>query len=239
MEQKPLYKIAEDYLRTGIENEKWVPGDLIPSEAQLSKELNISVGTLRKAIDKLEEENLIYRHQGKGTYVSKIDFNNSLFRFFSYGSGVDSEGTTRIHKITPKREIVEGPQKVCDHLKVPLGTPLVYIERVGYDDDDKPVLFEKSWWLAEVVEGLEDSDLHIPDLFYALIAEKFGVQITRAEENLTAEIADSATADILDLDKGSPLVVLRRITHACKDKVIEFRVTRGRPDRFSYKTEIR
>ncbi len=236
---KPLYKTAVEFLKNGINNGQWVPGDLIPSESQLADTLQISVGTVRKAIDELEKEKLVYRHQGKGTYVSKIDFNRSLFHFFSYGSGATSEKKVRIHKVTPKRELVKGSANICKHLQVPENTPLVYIERVGYDDDEEPVLVEKCWWLADVVEGLEDEEVHIPDLFYALIAEKFGVHITKAEEVLTAEAANEETAHTLNIEAGSPLVVLLRTTYTRNKKVIEYRLTRGRPDRFSYKTEIR
>ena len=239
MVQEPLYKIAEKFLKQGIEDGKWVPGDLIPSESQLSDILGTSVGTVRKAIDQLEKQKLVYRHQGKGTYVSRIDFDNSLFRFFSYGLGTETEETARIHKLTPKRELRKGSADICEHLQVPTGTPLVYIERVGYDDDDEPVLLEKCWWRADVVEGLEDADIHIPDLFYALIEEEFGVHVVRAEETLTAENADEETAAILNIEAGSALVVLLRTTYARKDNIIEYRITRGRPDRFSYKTEIR
>ena len=239
MSIKPLYKTAVDFLQQGINTGKWVPGDLLPSESQLSEILDISVGTVRKAIDELEKEKLVYRHQGKGTYVSKIDFNRSLFHFFTYGSGDEFNGGARIHKVTPKRELIQGSAEICNHLHVPEGTPLVYIERVGYDDDEEPVLIEKCWWLAEVVAGLEDEEVHIPDLFYALIAEKFGVHVTKAEEMLTAQAANERTASTLNIEVGSPLVVLLRTTYARNNKIIEYRITRGRPDRFSYKTEIR
>lgn len=235
--QLPLYKKVEKHIRQHIEDGSWVPGDLIPSESQLSESLNVSVGTVRKAIDELEKEKLLFRHQGKGTYVSRVDFDRSLFRFFSYGTGTGE--ATRIHKTTPTRERIPGTAEICRHLQVPIGTPVVYLERIGYDDEEKPVLLEKCWWLAELVEGLEDQDVHIPDLFYALIEEQYGVHVVRAEETLTADIADVETAHMLDIIPGDPLVVLLRTTFAANDRIIEYRVTRGHPDRFSYKTEIR
>ena len=234
---KLLYQTVEQYIRRHIETGKWVPGDLIPSESQLSEKLGVSIGTVRKAIDLLAQEKLLYRHQGKGTYVSRIDFNNSLFRYFSYGTG--SGEPARIRKVTPKRERVLATADLCKSLQVSIGTPLVYIERLGLDDDDQPVLVEKCWWLADVVAGLEDTELHIPDLFYALIEERFGVHIVRAEETLTADIADRETAKRLEITPGDPIVVLLRTTHTVHDRVIEYRVTRGRLDKFSYKTEIR
>ena len=122
---------------------------------------------------------------------------------------------------------------------MPENTPLIYIERVGYDDDNEPVLIEKCWWLAEIVTGLENEKIHIPDLFYALIAERFNVHVTKAEETLTAQAANQEIAKTLQIEPGSPLVVLLRTTYTNNNKIIEYRITRGRPDRFSYKTEIR
>ncbi len=237
MVSQPLYKKVEIYIREHIASGELIPGDLIPSESQLSELMDVSIGTVRKAIDQLEREKLLYRHQGKGTYVSRIDFDRSLFRFFTYGTATGE--SARIHKITPKREKIPGTADVCRNLKVPIGTPLIYIERIGMDDEDNPVLVERCWWLADLVEGLENKEVHIPDLFYALIEDQFGVHITRAEETLTADIADPETAELLNIGAGDPLVVLLRTTHIRDDRIIEYRVTRGRPDRFSYKTEIR
>lgn len=237
MANQPLYKKVETHIRSLISQGELVPGDLIPSESRLSELMDVSIGTVRKAIDQLEQEKLLYRHQGKGTYVSRIDFDRSLFRFFTYGTA--SGEATRIHKITPKREKMPGTAEICKNLDVPIGTPLVYIERIGMDDEDKPVLVERCWWRADMVEGLENEDTHIPDLFYALIEDKFGIHIIRAEETLTADIADPDTARLLNISAGDPLVVLLRVTYASDDKIVEYRVTRGRPDRFSYKTEIR
>lgn len=237
MAVKPLYQVVRDHLLKKIANGELQPGDLIPSESQLGKDLNVSVGTVRKAVDQLEQERRLYRHQGKGTYVSRIDFDNSLFRFFSYGDAAG--GAASFPKSTPVRERVAGSEVVCAELKVPVGTPLIYLERIGHTEDGKPVMVEKCWWLSEMVEGIQDSDVHIPDLLYAVVEEKFGVTIVRSEETLTAEAVNPQNAELLDIKAGDPVVVLRRHTFTVNDKLIEYRVTRGRADLFSYKTEIR
>lgn len=234
---KPLYKIVSQHILDQIQQGALVSGDLIPSEAQLSSTLSVSIGTVRKAIDVLEREKRVFRHQGKGTYVSHVNFDNSLFRFFTYGDATGQ--ATRIHKETPIRRQVVGSEEICARLAVPTETPLIYIERIGYDYQERPVLIEQCWWLADVVPGIEDSEVHIPDLLYAVVEEKFGVHVVRAEETLTAEAADRLTAEKLQVQPGVPLVVLHRLTHASNDRLIEYRVTHGRADRFSYKTEIR
>jgi len=233
---KPLYQVVEDHIRELIDTGTLIPGDLIPSEPQLAKQLNVSPGTAKKAIDNLVWQQRLYRHQGKGTYVSNIDFNNSLFRFTTYGDAAGQP--TRIHKQTTARRIERGEPALCEKLGTDSDTPLLYIERVGYVEE-QAVMVEYSHWRADVVPGLENEDIHIPDLLYALIVEKFGVPVVRAEETLTAGAADEQTAMIFGIDPGAPILVLNRVTYTTDNRIIEIRVSKGRADKFSYKTEIR
>ena len=227
--------LVEEHLRTQINNGTLVPGDLIPSEPQLAKQLGVSPGTAKKAIDNLVWERRLYRHQGKGTYVSSINFNNSLFRFTTYG---DAEGLpSSIHKETTARRIERSPA-ICKKLQVPGETDLLYIERVGYAED-MPVMVEYSHWLAELVPNLESDELHIPDLLYAVIVEKFNVPVVRSEETLTAGAADEHTAKLLQIEPGIPVLVLNRTTYTKNNRIIEVRTSKGRSDKFSYQTEIR
>ncbi|MCP3867112.1 MAG: GntR family transcriptional regulator [Gammaproteobacteria bacterium] len=233
---KPLYQVAEDYLRGLIDSGALVPGDLIPSEPQLAKQLNISQGTAKKAIDNLVWERRLYRHQGKGTYVSSIDFNNSLFRFTTYGDAAGQP--TRIHKETTARRITQGTPVLCRKLGAQPDTNLLYIERIGYVDE-KPVMVEYSYWRADLVPGLENDEVHIPDLLYALIVEKYGIPVVRAEETLTAGGTDERTAGILQVAPDTPVLVLNRTTYTSDNRIIEIRTSKGRADKFSYKTEVR
>ena len=233
---KPLYQVVEDHIKALIDNGTLVPGDLIPSEPQLAKQLEVSQGTVKKAIDNLVWERRLFRHQGKGTYVSSIDFNNSLFRFTTYG---DAEGKpTRIHKATTARHIMPATPSLADKLEVPSGTDILYVERVGFVED-QPVMVEYSHWRSDIVPGLEDQALHIPDLLYALIVEKFKLPVVRAEETLTAGATDEQTASHLLIDPGTPVLVLNRTTYTRDNQIIEVRTSKGRADKFSYKTEIR
>ena len=233
---KRLYQIVIDYINGEISSGNLTIGDLIPSENQLSKLLNVSVGTVRKAIDKLEQNKLLYRHHGKGTYVSDYGFDNSMFNFFSYGSETGSP--IRIYKTTPVRKKTTATLEIASQLEIESGEDIIYLERRGYIDKKNPIIIEKSWWVAEVVEGLQRPNIHIPDLLYALIYKKFATQIIASKEVLTAGIADSKTAKILHIKKGDPVVILNRHTYAKDKGLVEFRITTGRADMFSYRTTI-
>ncbi len=66
-----LYKQVEQYVRQLIVTKKLKPDDLIPSELQLAKHFGVSRITTRKALEGLCQQNMLYRIQGKGTFVSK------------------------------------------------------------------------------------------------------------------------------------------------------------------------
>ena len=85
------------------------------------------------------------------------------------------------------------------------------------------------------------------DITYWPEAKKFGVKlithcrvtkITTSKEVLTAGIADSKTAKILHINKGDPVVILNRHSYAKDKGLVEFRITTGRADMFSYRTTI-
>jgi GntR family transcriptional regulator len=233
--RKPLYRVVEDYLLAFIDSGELVSGDLIPSEPQLAATLRVSQGTVKKAIDNLVWEKKLYRHQGKGTYVSRVDFNNSLFKYFSYGGAEGQD--VRIDKKTSERHIEKGNRINCQKMAIPIHSALLYIERIGYIDN-KPVMVEYSRWRADLLPGLENEDIHIPDLFYAVVVDKYNIPIIKAAETLTAEGATQKTATILDIEVNAPVLVLNRTTYTRDNQVIEIRTTKGRGDMFSYKTEI-
>ena len=154
---KKLYQTVIDYINDQISSGDLIIGDLVPSESQLSKLLNVSVGTVRKAIDVLENSKILYRHHGKGTYISDYGFDNSIFNFFSYGNQTGS--SIRIYKTTPIRKKIAATSDTAFQLGINQGDEVVYLERRGYIDKKSPIIIEKSWWVGGVVEGLQQPNL--------------------------------------------------------------------------------
>ena len=67
---RPLYLQVRDNLVERIGDGKWAIGAIMPNEIALAREFGISAGTVRKALDLMETEQLIERKQGRGTFVS-------------------------------------------------------------------------------------------------------------------------------------------------------------------------
>lgn len=67
----PLYEQIKLAIKENISNETLKAGDRLPSVRNLSKELKISILTVKKAYDELEEEGLVESRQGLGTFVTE------------------------------------------------------------------------------------------------------------------------------------------------------------------------
>jgi GntR family transcriptional regulator len=71
VDKTPLYLQARQYLLSLVEDGTFQPGEQLPSEADLAVQLGISRPTLREALHNLEQEGLIVRRHGVGTFVSR------------------------------------------------------------------------------------------------------------------------------------------------------------------------
>ena len=78
---RPLYLQLRDALAERIATGQWKPSKIIPNENDLAREFGVSVGTMRKALDLLEDEHLITRRQGRGTFVNDPAADGLVNRF--------------------------------------------------------------------------------------------------------------------------------------------------------------
>ena len=135
----PLYMQIKDLLVARVTKGEWAPGDIIPSEMQLAQQLNVSQGTVRKAITELVENNVLVRRQGRGTFVATHDGDRALFHFFHI---VNDSGT----KILPECKTLSCRRKRASRqeaskLNLSSGAQVVCIERIR-NLDNQPTIIE-------------------------------------------------------------------------------------------------
>ncbi|MET3547535.1 DNA-binding LacI/PurR family transcriptional regulator [Paenibacillus favisporus] len=67
----PMYKKIENYILEQIRSGNWKPMSRIPSENELSDQFGVSRITVKNALSNLVDRGIVYRMQGKGTFVSE------------------------------------------------------------------------------------------------------------------------------------------------------------------------
>ena len=233
----PLYHRLRDHLAAQISAQAWRPGDLIPSEAELAATHGLSVGTVRKAIDRLVAEGLLERQQGRGTYVRRARFNSSLFRFFRFQSETGERKVPQARILL--RKVLPAPSAAASALQLRDGEPVINISRLRLIDG-VPLLAEEIWLERARFAALLDIDTAIfGDLLYPLYEERCGQMVASADEVLTVEAASRMQARLLDRAPGAPLIVIERTAFDPERRPIEWRRSRGPADRFRYHAEIR
>jgi len=70
VQRVPLYMQVRDYVYDQINRGNWKPNDRLPSEKELSEQFNVSRITVKKALSELTDMGMVYRIQGRGSFVS-------------------------------------------------------------------------------------------------------------------------------------------------------------------------
>ena len=219
----PLYKEVKRQIVQALSAGEWKPGDMIPSEKQLCARYGVSIGTLRKAIDELAAENILVRHQGRGTFVAVHNRGPRLFRFFNL---IDSDG----RRTYPQLEIIgftkgRADKAVAGRLGIAVGARTYRIATVR-SIDGQPLLTEDITLSQALFPGLTAEQVHQrPSTLYNLYQVAYGINVVRIEEGVQACSAEGEYAQRLGVDPGMPLLRVRRVAYSYNDQPVEYRIS--------------
>lgn len=235
--QGPLYQQIRNLLEGELRKGMWKPGDLMPTEVELSKRFNVSVGTVKQAILSLAREGLVHRQSGKGTFVSSIDRGQSLSRFFRFR---ESESGKELH---PEIQVIDFEVRPCAEELIARKLNItpnedVLVLRRQMTQDGSPICLYTSYLPYSLIRGIENVELSGRAL-YDILEQDLGIYVVRAIESLRAVAADHESAAHLRIQEGAPLIVIERTAYTYQDVVIEWRKIAGRSDKFEYQYQLR
>ena len=226
-----------EMLRESIFSGEWRPGATLPPERELAARFDVDIEIVERSVQQLVYEGLVERRRGADAVVRKHSYDQSLFRFFRF-QGTDGERSVPESRIL-RRERIAAPDHIATSLKLPPGSEAVAVTRLRLLDDE-PVMVEEIWLPAGTFGTLPDIDAKlIGPLLYPLYEDLFGEIVVRADEVVTVESASPEHAELLEIDAGSPVIVVDRLAFGYDDEPIEWRCSRGRTDRVQYHAEIR
>ena len=221
---RPLYAQVHDLLVERLARGHWRAGELLPAEPRLAEEFGVSQGTVRKALDRLADRNMVVRRQGKGTYVASITPDRALFHFFHLvaDSGEREMPSSRlVSRRTGRAGALEQRR-----LALPSGARVLRLVRVR-SLRQRPVLVEHITVPRELFPGLDTlPEARVPNTLYALYETEYGVSVVRAEERLKAVAAEDGDADLLGVGPGTPLLEVDRVALSHDHHPVEWRRSR-------------
>ena len=219
---QPLYLQIKALLERSLDAGEWRPGAAIPSESVLAERFGASQGTVRKAIAELAAENLVVRRQGKGTFVAThTEESSSLFRFLRIrrNDGEDEYPGSRVIDVRRGKASAEAARL----LDLSPGDAVLLVRRV-LEYADEPVILDEITLPAALFRGLTKAKVDAYEgSMYSFFETQFGVRMVKAQEKLRAVPADAASARILGVKAGDPLLAVDRVTLTYGDRPVEWR----------------
>jgi GntR family transcriptional regulator len=232
-DQRPLYAQAGEALKALVLRGGYAPGDRLPSEIELSQRLGISRPTLREALRHLEEDSIIVRRHGVGTFVAAqapvietgLEMLESIDRI-AERRGLSTEmGEATIEERPAAQNEMQG---LCLNPEAPVTvvTRVIIAEgqRIAHLTDIVPQKYLRS---AELGPGFHGSVLDV------LLAREWP-SLSHSRTEIAAEAADAHLARALRIQRGAPLLKLEAQLYTQDGQVADYSISHFVPGHFRF-----
>jgi len=232
----PLYYQLELLLREQIDAGAWTSGTRVPAESDLAKRYGVSRITVRMALERLEDDGLIERQRGRGTFVhanagalTKIERDpGNLFAFEEDILRQGFEPTTRVLAI----EEGPPPARLGWLLRLDPDESAVRLRRLG-SADGQPLWLESRYFPLAIGRSLQSGDLTTPSIS-RLIEATCGRQITSTRLRIGAAAATATQAHQLDTTPGAPMLLNEFVFYDQQGSPVQALHAFFRADRYAF-----
>lgn len=217
--QTPRYLVVIEQIKEKIRKGELEPGERFPSEMAFAKELGVSRNTLREALRILEEENIIIRKHGVGTFVNeKPIFSGGIEELFSITDMIEREGKN------PGTEIlftgfVDPHSDDVEELKLKENEQVYLVKRVR-TADDIPVVY----CIDKIPASILENGYKINQESILSSLEEVGITISYAKAEIKTVGYHEEISEIMNCDKDTPLLILRQIHYDLNDQPVLYSI---------------
>ena len=225
---RQIYERLAERMKTG----EYAAESKLPSETELMHEYEASRGTVRKALDLLQEHGYVRKHHGKGVFVLRRDqiefqFNGIVSFSEVYASLLGRSIQTSVASF----EDIEAPTWLADRMNLEPGTRMYRIERVrNFDGED--VILDVNYFVKDLVPGLTEEIA--AQSIYAYVEHELGMQISYAKRKIAAEDVTELDRMRLDLHDYEYVIVITNDTFLYEGRQFEYTESRHRLDKFQF-----
>ena len=205
------------------------PGDLLPSDAELCQQFNVSRMTARQAVQLLVNEHLVERRRGRGTFVAPRRVPRALGSPLSFTESMRQRGLRASSRPIESRVTTANDQE-ARALGIDLGDPIYVIERVRLADG-VPMAIERVA-LPTSIAALIDTSLGSGSLHRAF--EASDMVPSKAHADVSARLATDWEQEHLELGPNTVVLTEERTIFDQEDRVLEHTVTLYAADRYSF-----
>ena len=223
----PHHRRIEQVLRERITTLR--PGDRLPSDAELVAEFGVSRMTARNAMQRLAEQGLVARHPGRGTFVAAPTAHRRTDRLMTFSSEMARRGRVPSSRLLA-RAIRPSTRGEAVALALAPGEPVLEVRRIRLADN-QPIALESAILVASCASSVLTADLEHGSLHAAITAA--GQTLRSGTGTVGAGAATAEDARLLDIRRGDPLLIERRVIVDDDGRRIESTESRYAADRYA------
>lgn len=231
----PRHQQLSDRVREWVRAGAMAPHDRLPSEAELGEASGVSRITVRRALATLENERLIYRRQGLGSFVAPPALPQGLVRLTDFAQDMARAGLAATSEVL-HWEPEAAPPHVADALGLDAGAPTTRLDRRRLGDGE-PIALDRTWLPPAFAQLLDGRDL-TTETIYRVLERDHGIPVRRGRYRIEAATAHAAEAEALEVPPGAPLLVVGRTSFTTDDRAVYYQRRYYRADRVAFDLEL-
>ncbi len=218
-----LYREVKKQLIADISSGRTPPGAALPNEKELAERFQVSIGTLRRAVEELVADHILVRQQGRGTFVGRLDQERFMFQFFKIEprAGTREFPQLRLHAFARSRATAAESAALGLH-----GSNAVFRIDNVLSLQGRPMIHDRIVLSAAMFAGLSRAQFEQrAGTIYELYQTGFGITVVGADERVCAAGIDASSAALLGLAAGAPVLRIERVALTFDQKPAELRVS--------------
>jgi GntR family transcriptional regulator len=231
----PLHEQISSGLREEIASGRLPPDAQLPSEHELGQQYGVSRVTVRRALQTLEADGLIYRRPGLGSFVCERRMAQGLVRLTDFAQDMARAGLRATSRVL-HRAMEPCPAPTAERLALTPGVQVLRLDRLRLGDGD-PMALDRTWIPPYYAQLLEGHNL-ARETIYRVLEREYGIPALSGRYRISATTADGETAGPLEVRPGEALLMLERTTRTVGDKPMYFQRRFYRSDRMAYELEL-
>ncbi len=208
------WKEVRDQIKAGILDRTYSPGDKLPRDADIADQLGCARSTVQRAMRDLADAGLVERKRKGGTHVRMDPVTRATVDIPITRREVEKRGSVYGYTLIDK-QCAETPREIAGKLELPEPRKMLRA-RALHLADHKPHMFEDRWISTETAPEILKVDLSRQSANEWLVHNK---PYTRCDLRFYALSADAEIAEILEIDRGSALLVIERTTWIGTDPI--------------------
>lgn len=231
----PRHEVVSQWIRSEIDSGRLGIGAQLPSEKELQKTFNISRITVRRALQTLESEGLIYRKQGLGSFVADYRVRHGLVRLTDFSEDISGAG------IEPSSKVLfyaqeNASEEVALTLGIEPNSICARLDRLRLGNG-RPIAFDRTWLPLYYARLLDGRDLS-KETIYQILQREYKIPVVRGRYLIEAVNADKELAGYLEIKENQAVLAIYRTSFTVSDQPIYFQKRFYRCDRVIYELEL-